>query len=296
MATVVKKDGTIINITNIKYDENLKQFISKIHHELPRDILTNTDFHILQDEQEEIRQKMIKYQNMLIFNSENIRLTESNKSHPDFFALMISLISDLSKCTSWEQLMDQNRNNSEVSLASFNANFGGEVGDLNGHKCACNHNCYPQNQYLIQNKYFSKYLLIGCDCIEKNTILNSQQLKELKEKRNYNKNYKKLLELNEQKNLTKSEYKKFLKMLVINKLNEIIQNRNKKIKRVLNFIKNIIKDKIDFPKYKYLNISWYKFTKLSKKRKEYSSFINFVLNGEKTSENRKKKLQYYLQF
>ena len=296
MATVVKKDGTIINITNIKYDENLKQFISKIHHELPRDILTNTDFHNLQDEQEEIRQKMIKYQNMLIFNSENIRLTESNKSHPDFFALMISLISDLSKCTSWEQLMDQNRNNSEVILASFNANFGGEVGDLNGHRCACNHVCQPQNQYLIQNEYHKKYLLIGCDCIEKNKILNSQQIKELQERRNYNKTYRKLLELNEQRLLTKKERKKYLKMKVINKFIEIIQNKNKKIKKVLNFIKNIIKDKIDFPKYKHLNMSWYRFIKLSKKRKEYSSFINFVLNGQKTSENRKKKLQYYLQF
>ena len=84
---------------------------------------------------------------------------------------MMALNSDLNKCNSWEQLMDQNRNNSEVILASFNANFGGEVGDLNGHRCACNHVCQPQNQYLIQNEYHKKYLLIGCDCIEKNKIL-----------------------------------------------------------------------------------------------------------------------------
>jgi hypothetical protein len=238
----------------------------------------------------------MRYQDMLNFNSENIRLTESNKCHPDFFALMMAFISDLDKCTSWEQLMNQNRNNSEVSLASFQANFGGEVGDLNGHKCACNHNCYPQNQYLIQNKYSEKYLLIGCDCIEKNTILNPEQIKELKERRNYDRNYKRLLDLNEQRLLTKNERKKYLKMLVINKFIEIIQNKNKKIKRVISFMKNILKDKVDFQKYKDLNISWYKFTKLSKKRKEYGNYITFVLNAEKTSENRKKKLQYYLQF
>jgi len=274
--------------------KGVKLFENKVRDELPRHILTTTGFNILQEEQELIRQIMIKHQNMLNCNSENIRLTESNKSHPDFFALMMALISDLDKCNSWEQLMDQNRDNTEISLASFNENFGGEVGDLNGHKCACNHNCYPQNQYLIQNKYSGKYLLIGCDCIEKNKILNPQQIKELKEKRNYNKTYKKLLALNEQRLLTKNERKKYLKMLVINKFNEIIQNRNKKIKKVLIFIKNTIKDKVDFQKYKYLNISWYRFTKLSKKRKEYSSYINFVLNAEKTSENRKNKLQRYL--
>ena len=296
MATIITKDGTTINITNIRFDEKLKAFINTVRDELPFDILTSTDFNTLQDEQNDIREKMMRCQDMLNFNSKNIRLTESNKCHPDFFALMMALNSDLNKCNSWEQLMDQNRNNSEVILASFNANFGGEVGDLNGHRCACNHVCQPQNQYLIQNEYHKKYLLIGCDCIEKNKILNSQQIKELQERRNYNKTYRKLLELNEQRLLTKKERKKYLKMKVINKFIEIIQNKNKKIKKVLNFIKNIIKDKIDFPKYKHLNMSWYRFIKLSKKRKEYSSFINFVLNGQKTSENRKKKLQYYLQF
>ena len=96
MTTIIKNEITI-NITNIKYDHNLKLFINTVRDELPRHILMNTGFHILQDEQEDIRRIMIKNQDILNFNSENTRLTESNKSHPDFFALMTAFISDLDK-------------------------------------------------------------------------------------------------------------------------------------------------------------------------------------------------------
>ena len=296
MSTVVKKDEQVINFTNIKFDKELIKFIGQIRDEVPSHSLTTRGFNTLQDEQEVIRQKMMKYQYMLNFNSENIKLTESNTCHPDFYALMLAFISDLSKCYSWDNIIEQSKDKDKVTLADFEHEIEDDIGALDGYKCACNHHCFPMNQYLLSNKFTNHNLLIGCDCIEKNKILNKEDIKALKEKRNFDKNYKKLMKLNEDKLLNKRERKKYLQIMVIDKLNEIIQNRNRKFKKVFNFMRRVLMDKVDFQKYKYMNISWYKFTHLSKKNFEIKRYIDYVLNAELTSEKRKTKLKFYLHF
>ena len=104
------------------------------------------------------------------------------------------------------------------------------------------------------------------------------------------------MKLNEDKLLNKRERKKYLQIMVIDKLNEIIQNRNRKFKKVFNFMRRVLMDKVDFQKYKYMNISWYKFTHLSKKNFEIKRYIDYVLIAELNSEMRKTKLKFYLHF
>ena len=300
MTTIQGKDGSVINITNVKFDEDLIKFIEGVKSKINMSDLESRDFKTLQDIQEDIREEMIKLQFMLNFDSESITLTKSYKSHPDFFALMLATISDLKKCKNWNHVIQQNiddsRHDKGITLAGFENDIEDDIAELSGYKCACNHSCKPMNQYLITNQFTNLQLLIGEDCILKNKILNADDMKNLRKKRDYDKNYKKLIELNERKNLDKKQRKKYLQMSVIEKLRTLRENRNNKIKKVINFMKVKLRDKVDFPRYKDMNISWYRFTKLSKKNQEIKQYIDWVLKGEKTSERRKDKLNFYLQF
>jgi hypothetical protein len=300
MTTIQGRDGSVINITNIKFDEDLIKFIERVRSKINISCLESRDFTTLQDIQEDIREEMIKSQFMLNFDSESITLTRSYKSHPDFFALMLVMISNLTKCKNWNDVIQQNiddsRHDKGITLAGFENDVEDDIGELVGHKCACNHSCKPMNQYLINNKFTNLHLLIGEDCILKNKILNADDMKNLRKKREYDKNYTKLIELNDRNNLDKKQRKKYLQMVVIEKLKEIRENRYNKIRKVINFMKVKLRDKVDFPRYKDMNISWYRFTKLTKKNQEIKRYIDYVLNGELTSQRRKDKLNFYLQF
>jgi hypothetical protein len=296
MASIKSKDRSIINVTTIRFDENLKNFISRVKDSFDMSQLQSRDFKTLQLIQDLIRDRMFNHQNILNFNSPSQKLTKSHKSHPNFFALMLSLISDLTKCETWLDVIKQNTFKNNVTLSGFENEIEDDIASLDKYKCACNHICEPCNQYLLSNQYTNLNLLIGCNCIEKNKILNIEDIKELKKRRNFDKNYKKLLDLYENKKLNKKKYKEYLKMIVINKFIDLIRNRNEKIKKVINFMKYILRDKIDFQKYKDKNISWYRFTKLSKKNIEYKKYIEFVLSSQMTNPKRKNKLNFYLQF
>ena len=168
------------NNTRVTFDYKLKLCIMNMPTEMKRN-LESMDYLTLQEAQKEIRDYFLTHQNE--FNIAG-RLTESNHSCPDYYALLSAVTSDLSICESWDDVYKQfvssfyheetlNGGNSNFSLC----NYGDDYDHTKEITCMCRHLCSPENMSIVSNDYTGFNALIACDCLEKTGIISSYQFK-----------------------------------------------------------------------------------------------------------------------
>lgn len=106
MTTIETKQKHVINITNIVFDDKLKEFIMKTKERVDLSGLSLMSSKTIDDVlelQEELRIYFVKnqYENMLTGNKK-LRL---NTNNPDFYALFLLLISNVSDYDNWRNVM-----------------------------------------------------------------------------------------------------------------------------------------------------------------------------------------------
>ena len=106
MTTIETKEKQVINITNIVFDDKLKEFIMKTKEGMDLTGLSLMSSKTIDDVlelQEELRIYFVKnqYENMLTGNKK-LRL---NTNNPDFYALFLLLISNVSDYDNWMNVM-----------------------------------------------------------------------------------------------------------------------------------------------------------------------------------------------
>lgn len=163
-----------ISKIKIKFNEKFMIFINKLKKEIDLSIMLNSNLDYLLPTQQEIRKYIYKNSKMIELSSGKI----NSSSHPDLFAIMISiLVPNIEKFNSFQEILDLSYEN-RLELGLFSSD---NVEGLEGpFKCACNHECCPDNLIILFNKDTGLHLAIGCDCASKTRL--EEKIKELKKK------------------------------------------------------------------------------------------------------------------
>jgi hypothetical protein len=106
MTTIETKEKQVINITNIVFDDKLKEFIMKTKERFDLtglSLMSSKTINYVLELQEKLRIYFVKnqYENMLTGNKK-LRL---NTNNPDFYALFLLLISNVSDYDNWRNVM-----------------------------------------------------------------------------------------------------------------------------------------------------------------------------------------------
>ena len=114
------------------------------------------------------------------------------KTHPNHFAVMVSLLVDITDCTNWQDVMKLYKNCYncyDVSARdvimdprqlAFNFIDGFSGFDLFKAKCACAHDCQAKNLNIFTNQLNNRSIVIGSECINKHKIMTRTELKRFK--------------------------------------------------------------------------------------------------------------------
>ena len=221
--TTIQSNNQTINLTTINFDEKLKEFIleTKKRVDLTSLNCSKIDYNDILNTQEELRNYFVEnqYEGML---QKNKRLKLNSRQNPNFYALMLLLVSNVEDYDNWSNVMILIKN--QTQLDGFESK---EIRELNGrllkihtpsiiHKefiCACGKFLCSSEMYRIMNIETKMSLLLGNTCIYKNKIASTKDLKALKKQktdeaeRNYIKELSKerFRELNERTMMSKEE-------------------------------------------------------------------------------------------
>ena len=176
MTTIETKEKQVINITNIVFDDKLKEFIMKTKERVDLSGLSLMSSKTIDDVlelQEELRIYFVKnqYKNMLTGNKK-LRL---NTNNPDFYALFLLLISNVSDYDNWRNVMVLIKNNLEpIDYEKYN-----HATNVSFH-CACGKLLTSGDMYKIYNIETKMMVWLGNSCILKDKIASPQDLKKIK--------------------------------------------------------------------------------------------------------------------
>ena len=250
---MINDECELISLITIEYDINLTLFKSAVLKEFDIFLLLNKNFDRVIIYQAELFESIMKYSYLLHHTKDNQKITL--KSHPNNYALMIAMISDLSLCDNWEVLLKQTKkykygyNDFNFTLRNFEAK----------RNCCCRHTCKIKNLFLMTNIFTGLSVYTGCKCIKK-MILSSEEvgfikdkMKEIEQTRLLNASYVNALK----------EDKDRKKRLLDIKTKIQTRNQNRRLWKVIRYIYNTLKDKMYFPKVinQFPNISYYRFIK-----------------------------------
>ena len=170
-----------ISKIRIKFNEKFIKFIINLKKENDISMLLNSNISYILPTQKEIRKYIYINSKMIDLSSGKI----NSKSHPDIFAIMISiLVPNIEKFNSFQEILDLSYED-RLELGLFSSD---NVEGLEGpFKCACNHECCPSNLIILFNKDTGLHMAIGCDCASKTKL--EEKIKELKKEIKQNKTY-----------------------------------------------------------------------------------------------------------
>lgn len=216
------------NITTIVFDYKLKLLIATLKEELKNEIsiLQNVVYiHSIANAQENIRLYLLKYKNKLT--------NTSNKGFrkQDYFALMCCVITNIDDKLSFQDVIDEIKNNKTYHMVEYNEDEE-EESFIPITKCACSHEIACSNSFIIQNTKTYCNLLVGCECVKKREILSPSEIKLARKIKREKQRQQKIIKENIKQQTAMLEY---IKELHINeekrKQDKII---NEQIKRQMN--------------------------------------------------------------
>jgi len=174
--TLFDNDKTI-NATQIIYNDNFKEFISRMKRKYEYNLQRVDNYETLLIYQDEIRNEIYNH---------NFDLRDGSKINghytycPDRYAIFMAIISDLSQCSSFEDIIKTNRYEKED--VRLGVDDDGDV-ILDDSKCACNHAVTSGCFWALKNEKTEMVICLGYDCIEKDSIIEKEKLKKLKKER-----------------------------------------------------------------------------------------------------------------
>ena len=302
----------LISLITVEYGKELMLFKSAVLEEFDISLLLNKKFHLVVLYQEQLFDIVMKYSHLLRYTKENQKITF--KSHPNNYALMIAMISELTLCDSWEHLLKQTKkyrfkyNDFDFTLKNLD----------DERNCCCRHVCKIKNLFLMTNIITKLSVYTGCECIKK-MILTSMEsdgikdkLKEINNTRACNASYenalkkdkerkKKIEELykeNSLKNIifqslrTNRSKQIWTKIRIVRHWQRIIHARNNLRKKVIKFILTTVKDKVDFLRIvcEIGVVSWYKFAIKYGITLKWRKYIEWILDQKTISQVKKNKI------
>jgi hypothetical protein len=144
-----------LNDTRVEFDFRLKLCILNMPKELKCELLSENP-ESLEDTQVRLREYFVNHQNE--FNIAG-RLKHSYECCPDFYALLIATVSDLSKCETWEDVFNQINIDEQVKdgmgnqvlykLCEYEDDYDIDIKNI----CICSHTCKPENVSIITNPF-----------------------------------------------------------------------------------------------------------------------------------------------
>ncbi len=176
MTTIETKEKQVINITNIVFDDKLKEFIMKTKERFDLSGLALMSSKTIDDVlelQEELREYFVnnQYENMLTKNKK-LRL---NTNNPDFYALFLLLISNVSDYDNWKNVMILIKHQLEpTDYEKYN-----HATNVSFH-CACGKLLTSGDMYKIYNIETKMMVWLGNSCFLKDKIASPQDLKKIK--------------------------------------------------------------------------------------------------------------------
>ena len=176
MTTIETKEKQVINITNIVFDDKLKEFIMKTKERVDLSglaLLSSKTIDDVLELQEELREYFVKnqYENMLNGNKK-LRI---NTNNPDFYALFLLLISNVSDYDNWRNVMVLIKHQLEpTDYEKYN-----HATNVSFH-CACGKLLTSGDMYKIYNIETKMMVWLGNSCILKDKIASPQDLKKIK--------------------------------------------------------------------------------------------------------------------
>lgn len=174
-----RKASVVSFLTNDK----LKVFISEIQEKF-KDILEAThemredrNYESILVTQYIIRQYLIKHQNRIDFFPAGLVLRDGHpKSMPSLFGLYMMCVSELSLINTIDDVMEQIEKRYLLHLGEFGLDAYQIVfnaTELHEKKlCCCSHKCHIDNMWVIKNHYTNLNIVLGCDCIYKNNLID----------------------------------------------------------------------------------------------------------------------------
>jgi hypothetical protein len=221
------------SISKVKFitDDELKVFIKEVQtvfkDELEETILLGQERNCerLLEIQFMIRKYIIDNQHRINF-SENLTLKESSPySMTSLFGLYMMVVADIEPIKTvvdvlrqvehtYYRSMDRIIEADASGLYAVRAVFYGTEIHQNM-LCCCSHKCHIENMGLIKNMITNYHVVIGCDCIKKNHLIDKEVIKQEHERTNkFLVNKEKKLAIKTQKRLEKDELKR-QKLLLI---------------------------------------------------------------------------------
>lgn len=225
---------------NIVFDDKFKIFIKKLQERL-NDELECLQEYILnkiiigtEEIQYKIREYIIKHQDEFNYEKKN-KITETNHSNTDFFAIFVCLLVNIDTCDNFNDVWIHVRKHHKLTEASTEK----EEGTYENYKCACSQICSVDNLYIISNDILRRSIMVGSVCIQKNYIIDSTEIKKLiseRKKRIQEKKEKQEREQRIKQKLVDREHR--IKQKLIEAIPKYIEEKKKK---VLNIVINILK-------------------------------------------------------
>jgi len=160
-----------LNPTIIVFDDKLKQVVTDLIQENPKHCITSlkcSNIGLLEEAQYTIR-------NYFVRNRPKLTLTDNVAFHyPDYYALLMAVIAELTLCFSWDNVFDQVPKNHNNTLELYE-----ELPEKDITYCACSHWCLDVNTALVMNPYTRMKLSLGSCCIEKTQILTKYEFRKM---------------------------------------------------------------------------------------------------------------------
>ena len=192
MTTIETKNHTV-NLTTIVFDEKLKNFILKAKKNVDLTSLFTSKSTVddILDTQSELRNYFVEkqYKGML----ENGKILKLNShQNPNFYALMLLLISNVEDYDNWGNIMSLIKK--QTSLTDYKSKAIREkIGSILIDKniastnsefiCACGKFLCSGEMLKITNIETNMSLLLGNTCINKNKIASTKELRDLKKRK-----------------------------------------------------------------------------------------------------------------
>ena len=282
------------NLTNIIYDENLKEVLRIARNNVdPKDFkvdayikkIDGNDFYCISNKmnnaQKKLREIYKQYKNKLNF----IEADKKNFTKPNYYAFCSAFISNFENCNCWEEITIDKKNDLvllEFGYIEKNKTDKTQVFITETNripiksslkcKCCCSHNI--EKVYFLRSK--SGYsMMTGCCCIKKFFIKNPKIMNELKTIEDKQKEEKKKKEEKDKKEKKKKKEKEEKEK------KDIEEKEKKEIKNRL----NALNSKVYFPKYRESGLSYLEVSKNDTKYLKYLIETNSIKINDKYPNN-----------
>ena len=160
-----------LNETSIIFNESLKALIREIRDLNPSGCisgLSSSNVDIILESQQTIRD----------WFASRINIRKGCKSHPDYYAILNTVICDIEQCYNWDDVFKQIETSHRFSqLMSYVYDDFDDVRGSILNRCICGHYCHRNNLAVIANPYTKLNCVTACDCITKVGIITKHAFK-----------------------------------------------------------------------------------------------------------------------